>query len=197
MLHFLFTTLAAVFNLYSIVCIVTIFMSWAPGLKFTSFGKFMTAITDPYLKIFSKIRFLTIGYVDFSPIIGIGILSLLSSICSRIANTGRIYFGGILGSIIYMIWNLCSTIIVVLVIVILIRWIVLLVNHGQTPYNSAWNQIDEFLSKISYKCSKPFTRKPVKYQTSLLVTWITGAVVLAAGTILNNQLLVLCSRIPF
>lgn len=197
MLYFLFTLLAAVFNLYSIVCIVAIFMSWAPGLKFTSFGRFMTAVTEPYLRIFSRMRFLTIGYVDFSPIIGIGILSLLSSIFSRIANTGRIYFGGIIASIVYMIWNLFSTIIVVLSIFIFIRWIVLLVNHGQTPYNSSWNQIDQFLQKVSYRISKPFTRKPVKYQTSLLVSWITGALVFVCGTLLINMLLDLCARIPF
>ena len=129
MLYFLFTFLAAVLNLYSIVCMVAIFMSWAPGLKFTSFGRFLTGVTDPYLRIFSRMRFLTIGCVDFSPIIGIGILSLLSSILSRIANTGRIYFGGILASIVYMIWNLFSTIVGIFALFIFIRWIVLLVNH--------------------------------------------------------------------
>ena len=197
MLYFLFTFLAAVLNLYSIVCIVAIFMSWAPGLKFTSFGRFMTGVTDPYLRIFSRMRFLTIGCVDFSPIIGIGILSLLSSILSRIANTGRIYFGGILASIVYMIWNLFSTIVGIFALFIFIRWIVLLVNHGQTPYNSAWNQIDQFLQKISYKISKIISRKPVKYQTSLLISLITGAVLFACGTILIDRLLILCSRIPF
>ena len=197
MLYFLFTFLAAVLNFYSIVCMVEIFMSWAPGLKFTSFGRFMTGVTDPYLRIFSRMRFLTIGCVDFSPIIGIGILSLLSSILSRIANTGRIYFGGILASIVYMIWNLFSTIVGIFALFIFIRWIVLLVNHGQTPYNSAWNQIDQFLQKISYKISKIISRKPVKYQTSLLISWITGAVLFACGTILIDRLLILCSRIPF
>lgn len=197
MLHFLFSTLAAILNLYLLVCVVAIFLSWAPGIKFTSFGKFMTAITDPYLNIFRKIKFLTIGYVDFSPIIALGVLSLTSSVFAHIANTGRIYLGGILGSIIYMIWNLVSTILIVLTIVMLIRWIVLLVNHGQTPYNSAWNQVDTFLEKISYKVSKTLARKPVKYQTSLLMSWICGACILLAGSFLIDTLLKLCGAIPF
>lgn len=197
MLHFLFTTIAAVLNLYSILCIVTIFMSWAPGLKFTSFGRFMTAITDPFLNIFRRMKFLTIGFVDFSPIIAIGVLELISSVFSHIANTGRIYLGGIIGSLIYMIWNLVSTILIIIALIVLVRWIVLLVNHGQTPYNSAWNQIDAFLEKISYKFSKIIMRKPVKYQTSLLVTWISCAVIYLAGRIIFGYILYFCSIIPF
>lgn len=197
MLHFLFTTIAAVLNLYSILCIVTIFMSWAPGLKFTAFGRFMTAITDPFLNIFRRMKFLTIGFVDFSPIIAIGVLELLSSVFSHIANTGRIYLGGIIGSLIYMIWNLVSTILIIIALIVLVRWIVLLVNHGQTPYNSAWNQIDAFLEKISYKFSKIIMRKPVKYQTSLLVTWISCAVIYLAGRIIFGYILYFCSIIPF
>jgi len=197
MLHTLFTTIAAILNLYSILCIIRVFMTWIPGLKFTAFGKFMSKITDPYMNLFKSMRFLTIGYVDFSPIVAIGILSLLSSIFARIANTGRIYLGGILGSVIYMIWNLFSTIALVITVVIFIRWIVLLVNHGQTPYNSPWNQVDTFLEKISYKFSNAFARRPVKYQTSLLITWICGAIIMLTGSVLINFILALCGKIPF
>lgn len=172
-------------------------MTWIPGLKFTSFGKFISAITDPYLNLFSKIKFLRVGMIDFSAMLGVGVLSLLSSIFARISATGRIYLGGILFSIIYMIWNICSTLIIIFTILIFIRWLNLVIKKGQTPYNSSWNQIDLVLQKVTWKISKIFARKPIKYQSSLLISWIFGAVVYFAGTILINIILALCSNIPF
>lgn len=198
MLSALFTTLSGVANLYCLICVVAVFMSWVPGIKFTTVGRFISAITDPYLNLFSKIKFLRIANVDFSPMIGIGLMSLFSSILARIAATGRVYVGSILGSILYMIWNLISTVGFIFLILIFIRWIVLLVNHGQTPYNSPWYQIDVILEKISWKITKIFVRKPVKYVTSLLISWITGGIILALGSFLVNMILLpLCFKIPF
>lgn len=197
MLSALFTFLSGVTNLYCLICVIAVFMTWIPGVKFTAFGKFISAITDPYLNLFSKIKFLKIANIDFSPMIGIGLMSLFSSILAKIAQTGRIYFGGILAAIIYMIWNLLSTFAAIFIILILIRWIVLFVNHNQTPYNSAWNQIDVILEKISWKFSKIFVKKPIKYITSLLITWIGGSIFLILGSLLINQLIILCYSIPF
>lgn len=197
MLSAIFTTLSGVTNFYCLICVVAVFMTWIPGIKFTPFGKFISAITDPYLNLFSKMKFLTLANIDFSPMVGIALMSLISSILAKIAQTGRIYFGGILAAIIYMVWNLFSTLATIFVILILIRWIVLFVNHHQTPYGSAWNQIDMILEKISWKITKLFVRKPVSYTTSLLISWVTGAVILLLGFILINVVMRLCYSIPF
>ena len=190
--------LSAVVVVYTILCFIDIIMSWIPGAKFTQFGKFISRICDPYLNLFSKGGWLRIGNIDFSPIISIGLLSLLSSILSGITATGRIYFGGILATIVSMIWNVCSSLLVLLFLLVLIRWIVLLANHGQTAYGSAWNQVDMLINKFSYKIAGTFSKKPISYQNSLLITWITFLVLLIAGNILFNIFLVdLCYRIPF
>ncbi len=190
--------LSAVVVVYTILCFIDIIMSWIPGAKFTQFGKFISRICDPYLSLFSKSGWLRIGNIDFSPIISIGLLSLLSSILSGITATGRIYFGGILATIVSMIWNVCSSMLVLLFLLVLIRWIVLLANHGQTAYGSAWNQVDMLINKFSYKIAGTFSKKPISYQNTLLITWITFLVLLIAGNILFNIFLVdLCYRIPF
>ncbi len=190
--------LSAVVVVYTILCFIDIIMSWIPGAKFTQFGKFISRICDPYLNLFSKSGWLRIGNIDFSPIISIGLLSLLSSILSGITATGRIYFGGILATIVSMIWNVCSSLLVLLFLLVLIRWIVLLANHGQTAYGSAWNQVDMLINKFSYKIAGTFSKKPISYQNTLLITWITFLVLLIAGNILFNIFLVdLCYRIPF
>ena len=172
-------------------------MSWIPGLKFTAFGRFITAATDPYMNFFSRWGFLRFGNVDFSPIISIGVLSLLSSILAGIQGTGRLYLGGILATIIYMLWNIISSLLGIFFLLLLIRWIVLLIHKGQTSYNSGWNQVDMILNKFSYKVASRFTKNSINYQKSLLISWIVFLATIVVGRILITILVNLCYQLPF
>ena len=189
--------LSAIINIYTILCVISIILTWFPGAKFTAFGKFLSSICDPYLNLFSKSGKLRIGNIDFSPILAIGILSLLTTILSRITLTGRIFFGGILAAIVSLFWNLGSSLIGILALIILVRWIVLLVKKGYTPYDSGWNNVDAMLQKPVYKISSTFSKNPVSYQTALLISWITLAVILLLGAILSGILIHLCNMLPF
>lgn len=189
--------LSAVVVIYTILCFIDIIMSWFPGLKFTGFGKFISKVCDPYLNFFSKKGLMRIGNIDFSPIISIGILSLLSSILGGITTTGTVSFGRILGSIINMIWSLGSTMLTVLFILTLVRWIVLLVKNGQTDYNSGWYQVDAMIQRFCYKVSYTFTKKNMSYQKSLLINWIVYLATLSVCSVLFRILVSLCYRIPF
>ena len=189
--------LSAIVTIYTILCFINIVMSWIPGLKFTAFGRFISAATNPYMNFFSKWGLLRIGSIDFSPIISIGILSLISSILAGIQGTGRIYIGGILATIIYMLWNIISSLVGIFFLLVLIRWIVLLINKGQTSYDSGWNQIDMILNKFSYKIAGTFLKNSFNYQKSLLVTWIFFLVVIFAGRLLTAILVNLCYQLPF
>ena len=189
--------LSAIINIYTILCVISIILTWFPGAKFTAFGKFLSSICDPYLNLFSKSGKLRIGNIDFSPILAIGILSLLTTILSRITLTGRIFFGGILAAIVSLFWNLGSSLLGILTIIILVRWIVLLVKKGYTPYDSGWNNVDAMLQKPVYKISSTFSKNPVSYQTALLISWITLAVILLLGAILSGILIHLCNMLPF
>ncbi len=189
--------LSAIINIYTILCVISIILTWFPGAKFTAFGKFLSSICDPYLNLFSKSGKLRIGNIDFSPILAIGILSLLTTILSRITLTGRIFFGGILAAIVSLFWNLGSSLLGILTLIILIRWIVLLVKKGYTPYDSGWNNVDAMLQKPVYKISSTFSKNPVSYKTALLISWITLAVILLLGAILSGILIHLCNMLPF
>ena len=197
MLETILGILSAIINIYTILCVISIILTWFPGAKFTAFGKFLSSICDPYLNLFSKSGKLRIGNIDFSPILAIGILSLLTTILSRITLTGRIFFGGILASIVSLFWNLGSSLLGILTIIILIRWIVLLAKKGYTPYDSGWNNVDAMLQKPVYKISSTFSKNPVSYQTALLISWITLAVTLLLGAILSAILIHLCNMLPF
>ena len=189
--------ISAIINIYTILCVISIILTWFPGAKFTAFGKFLSSICDPYLNLFSKSGKLRIGNIDFSPILAIGILSLLTTILSRITLTGRIFFGGILAAIVSLFWNLGSSLLGILTLIILVRWIVLLVKKGYTPYDSGWNNVDAMLQKPVYKISSTFSKNPVSYQTALLISWITLAVILLLGAILSGILIHLCNMLPF
>lgn len=189
--------LSAVITLYTILCFVDIVMSWLPGAKFTKFGRFISSLCDPYMNFFSKYGWLRIGNIDFSPIISIGILSVASSILGGIQQTGRIWFGGILSTIILMLWNVFSSILTLLFFLVLIRWIVLKVKGGRTSFDSGWNQVDTLLNRFSYKVAGTVSKRNMSYEKSLLITWITFGVVLAAGSVLFQILAGLCRSIPF
>ena len=189
--------LAGVLALYTFLCFIYILMSWFPGAKFTKFGHFMTTICEPYMGLFRKMSFLRIGNIDFSPIVSLGILSLASAILAGIQRTGRIFFGGILGTILSSLWSITSSIIGIFTLLIFIRWIVLLINKGRTSYESGWNQVDMILNKMTYKIAGTISKKSMSYQTSLLMSWIILLVALGVGHFLILILVNLCYRMPF
>jgi len=193
----LLSLISAAITIYTLMCFIDIILSWLPGAKFTGFGKVISSICDPYLNFFSRWNFLRFGNIDFSPIISIGLLSLASSIIGGINSTGRIYVGGILATIIYMLWNVFSSLLSILFLVILVRWIVLLINKGQTAYDSAWTRIDQLVSQMVYRVARSFVKSNISYQKALMVSWIVLGVLLFVGRILINILVNVCYRIPF
>ena len=197
MIQSILSILAGVLSLYSTLCLIYILMSWFPGAKFTKFGRIMSRICEPYMNLFRRLTFLRIGNIDFSPIVSLGILVLISTILGGIQRTGRIFVGGILATILESLWSITSSIISLFAILIFIRWISLLISKGRTSYDSGWNQVDMILNKFTYKLTATFTKKPVNYQNSLLISWIVMAVFLVVGYILIFNLRMLCYKMPF
>lgn len=197
MIQTILSLLAGVLSLYTLLCLIYILMSWFPGAKFTKFGRFMTSICEPYMGLFRKLGFLRIGNIDFSPIVSLGILSLASAILAGIQRTGRIFLGGILGTILNSLWGIASSIIGIFTLLIFIRWIVLLINKGRTSYDSGWNQVDMILNKMTYKIAGTVSKKSMSYQSSLLMSWIILLVTLVVGHFLIIILASLCYKMPF
>lgn len=197
MIQTILSILAGALSLYTLLCFIYILLSWFPGAKFTKFGHILSSICDPYMNLFRKMSFLRIGNIDFSPIVSIGLLSLASAILAGIQRTGRIFLGGILGTVLSSLWGIASSIVGIFTILIFIRWIVLLINKGRTSYESGWNQIDMILNKMTYKIAGTISKKTMSYQTSLLMSWLILLAVLIIGHVLIGILVNLCYRMPF
>lgn len=197
MIQSLLSILAAILSIYTLCCFFYIIMSWIPGLKFTKFGRVISSICEPYLNLFSRTGFFRLGNIDFSPILSIGLLSLASTILGGIQATGRIYFGGILYTIIGSLWGIVQSLTGMLFLLVFIRWIILTIHHGYTPYESPWTQVDQMLTRFSYKIAGTFVKGNMSYQKSLLFSWIALLVFWLAGTVLVGILKMLCTKIPF
>ena len=189
--------LSAFITIYTILCFIAIIITWVPAAKFTKFGKIINSITGPYLNFFSKRGWLRFGNIDFSPILAIGLLVLVSSILGGIASKGTISLGFILQNIIEMFWTPVSSLLSIFILVMFIRWIVLVANKGQVSVNSAWYQVDLIFEKFVYKIGNTFFKTNLNYQKALLVSWISLSVILILAWFLFGRLIALCDMIPF
>ena len=193
----IFSLLATVVTIYTLLCFIDIILSWFPGAKFTKFGKIISSITEPYLRVFSKWKWTHVGYIDFSPIISLGILSLCSSIFGAIGSSGKIIFGRALAEIISQIWGLCSSLLGFLFLLMLVRFIVMLIKKNQYDYNSMWGQLDNFLRPLTERISKPFYKNQGNYKNCLLAATVVLIAVIFLGNIFSKILCNLCLSIPF
>jgi YggT family protein len=67
---FLFQILIYALEAYQTIIIINIILSWFPSVRDTGFGRFIYAISEPYLEPFRRI-IPTFGMFDFSPIVAI------------------------------------------------------------------------------------------------------------------------------
>jgi YggT family protein len=70
--------IASAIQIYSILLIIYILMSWVPASRETKIGKMLEKIAEPYLGFFRKF-IPPLGMIDISPIVGIFALNLISN----------------------------------------------------------------------------------------------------------------------
>ena len=193
---FLFRTLAATISIYSLLCVIRIFLTWIPGLSYSPFGRFLSAICDPFLNLFSRIRWLHFGAIDFSPLLAIAVLSTTGSIFLSLGHGGHFTLASFLPLIIRSMWTIISDIIFFLIIVVAIRLIVAWI--GGDKNSSLWYQIDSSLSPFVYSITKLFSGgRPVAYKNALVFALALLIILRFGGGKAVSWLIDMCHRIPF
>ena len=193
---FLFRTLAATISIYSLLCVIRIFLTWIPGLSYSPFGRFLSSVCDPFLNLFFRTRWLRFGASDFSPIFALAVLSMASFIFERLSHGMPISFGLILMLIIQTAWSIVAAIIFFLIIVVAIRLIVAWI--GGDKNSSLWYQIDSSLSPFVYSITKLFSGgRPVAYKNALVFALALLIILRFGGGKAMDWLLNMCLRIPF
>lgn len=193
---FLFRILVATISIYSLLCVIRIILTWIPGLSYSPFARFLSSVCDPFLNLFSRIRWLRFGAIDFSPILALALLSMASFIFENLSHGGQISFALILALIIQMAWSVVAAIILFLIVVVAVRLIVAWM--GGDKNSSLWYQIDSSLSPFAYSITKLFSGgRPVAYKNALVFALVMLIILRFGGGIVVNGLAKMCRMIPF
>jgi YggT family protein len=172
----LLSFLSLLLNIYILIIFIRIILTWFPGFGNSGIIDFLSKITDPYLAWFCRFQFLRLGFLDLSPILALGVLSLLNRVLSMLASYGRISVGIVLALALQAVWGAVSFIIGFLILVLALRLIAFLFRqNGANPF---WNVIETISQPILYRINRVFFRnRIVKHITALLVS-IAGLVII-------------------
>ena len=170
--------LSNIVSIYGVLCFIRIILTWVPSMNYNKFTLFLGKICDPYLNIFRNIKFFRIGYMDFSPAIGMGVIVIVSSLLKSIALQQRITVGGILAAIISMLWSIVSSVLSLI--------IVLLFESGRPSV--FWHGFDSVFNPMAYKISSWFSSQKKQFMTQKKA-YIIGIVVLIVFKLLADFLL--------
>jgi len=95
-------------GIYTFLIWIRVIITWIriPGTQMGNNGltKFLVKVVDPFLYLFSGVKWLRRGAIDFTPILGFILLSIIQSILSIYSIYGTITMGIILGLSLQTLW---------------------------------------------------------------------------------------------
>lgn len=191
----IFNAVSAILTLYMFVIVFRIIMSWFPGGQYGKAQVVLRRATDPYLNVFRRLRFLRVGYVDLSPIVGIMVLSVATYVFSSLATAGTVSLGMVLALIVSQIGSAAVFLTILLTIAMAVRAIAIAVGaRGDTRI---WMTLDALLQPLTYRIVSKIARdRFFTYRNALLVVTALGvltAILLRLGV---TGLTMLMQQIP-
>jgi len=123
--------LTGVIYVYMILLVLRILLSWIRGAVYGKPWELLVRVTDPYLSLFSRIRFLRQGMFDFTPIAAILTLVVALNVIQSIQRFGTITVGRFLGIVTGAVWSGLAFLLVLVLILAIFRAVVLAVRPGQ------------------------------------------------------------------
>jgi YggT family protein len=128
--------LSAVIVVYIVILSLRILLSWFQGSVGGKPRDVLIRITDPYLALFSRLRFLRQGMFDFTPIAAILVLVVALDLINKIQRFGRITLGIFLGSLTGAVWSGFAFLLVLFLILALTRVVLMIVRPGRETHLS-------------------------------------------------------------
>lgn len=168
MVRSLLLTVRQIINVYLFLCFIRILLSWVPSAAYSSFGRILSSVCDPYLNWFKRFRFTRIGMVDFSPVISLGILSIAAELISTLIATGTISLWGLFISLVQLIWSFVGFILNLLIIFLIVRLVYDI--FGSSNSSPFWYNLDRLLNPVITKTTGFFSKRSMPYRTRLLLT---------------------------
>ncbi len=185
--------ISAALLIYTLLLSLRIILTWFKGPDFGRPWEYLCRITDPYLSLFRRIRFLHMGMFDFSPLAGILVLVILQNVVIGIGNF-PITVSNVLAIILQSVWWSGVWIVGFFIILCAIRTAGLIFSKNQTA--SIWHTLDIMIQGLTSKVSKVLHRD-VEYIQALLITLVTLLVFLIVGGLVVRQLVDLLFGLSF
>jgi YggT family protein len=143
------SVLYSLISLYIFAITAYIILSWfSHGIANEAIVRarwFLARITDPYLNLFRRMRFLVIGGLDFSPMLGILLLIFIQDLLRQLS-LGIFSLAGALFTLVSLIFNLATGILGLIAIVTIIRIVGLYVRANSI--SELWFRLDHFLQPV-------------------------------------------------
>ena len=187
--------LSGIISIYMLLIIIRIVMTWFSTQYSNDPRNFLVKICDPYLNYFRKLN-LRLGNVDFSPILAITVLVILSNILNQIGSHGQITVGIILAVVISSVWYALSSLLTFFIIFIILRLIMLLVStNTYSPFASG---LDSILVPLASRAAGFFVKnKATGYQTNLMIFGALLIGIKLAGSLAMKYVIAYLPALPF
>lgn len=170
-------TIAFVVSLYTMLIVVNIALKWLS----TSKGRgtiMINNLTDPFINLFKRLKISHIGFIDISPLLAVVSLTIVNQILGRIRELENLKFGAITAVIISSIWNVIMSLLFLVLVAAVIRYILLMFTTNKL--NSFANACDGFFIPLSSRVASRFIKNPSGYQQNLIVFIIVLTILLTA-----------------
>ena len=194
----IFSILASVVSIYTLLCFVRVMLSWFPGAEYSRFGQVLRQMCDPYLDIFRRFRFLRFSSFDFTPAIALCVLMALQAFFTSLATGAGFRLSTILAMLVMLVGNIFTSLLGFLAVIILVRLIVYLIaGDGQGSY-TIWTAVDRAISPIIFRIAGLiFRNQTISFVKALVVSFITLVVFSVLISYAVRTLGLLISMIPF
>jgi YggT family protein len=170
----------AIIIVYVLVLSLRIILGWFVPQALGRAWEILRMITDPYLDLFRRIRFLRAGIFDFSPIAAVLVLVLVADLIGQLVNWGRITVGFFLASAFAAAWSGARFLLLLFLIVGVLRTIPILFRT--TAGANMWRVVDLIIQPVVAWVMRIFrlgaragyTQHLLLTIGLLLVAWLTG-----------------------
>ena len=131
---------------YLFVLSIRIVLGWFAPRALGRAWTLLSQVTDPYLDLFGRMRFLRGGLFDFSPIAAILVLDVALDLVNQLLNYGRVTLGFFLASVVSAAWSGARFLVLLFLIVGLIRTIPLLIRTSAGA--TLWKVVDLVIQPV-------------------------------------------------
>ena len=191
-----FRVLSFIINIYMVIIFIRIIITWFSWMGNSGFQGILARITDPYLFWFRRFQFLRVGFLDLSPIVALGVLSLVNRIFTTLAHYGSITIGIILALVLQAVWGAVSFFLGFLIIVLVLRLISDFSRRGS--YGPFRRIIDTISQPVLFRINRIFFRnRIVNFRTGLILSIVSLLALYLILRFLVSLVTIMLAKLPF